>query len=58
MGVMVGSHVLYLRNEKSDYLLNVMHCLVFVCDVTTAALMMLMFVGGYFAYRNHTNRID
>ena len=25
---------LYLRDEKLDYLLNVMHCLVFVCDVT------------------------
>ena len=25
---------LYWRNEKLDSLLNVMHCLVFVCDVT------------------------
>ena len=25
---------LSLRNEKLDYLLNVMQCLVFVCDVT------------------------
>ena len=42
MAVIVGCDVLYLRNEKLDYLLNVMHCLVFVCDVMTAALMMLM----------------